>query len=411
MGRSASQRIQQKRASAPRRAQNKTVRPKNAETSAANRAGVVQKGQMDKELLLIIGVMLLFGLVMVASASSVTALYSHGDSLYFFKKQILVAILGFAAMFVVSKVDYHFLLKPAVLFPAGLITWFVTLAVAFVGEDIYGARRWINVAGFSFQPSELGKIVAVLIFAYFLSQMTRDALNKFVPSCAIPMGMLAVFVLPLLLQPHKSATIVICAVVIIMIYVAGANIKYYLMFLPLIIVAGLFLIFKDGYSSDRIESFFNPFADPQGSGYQAIQSLYAIGSGGLFGSGLGRSVQKHLYIPEPQNDFIFAIICEELGLIGALLVVVLFIALFVRCVKIAMEAPDKAGTLIVVGMTALIMVQAITNIAVVTGVVPVTGMMLPFFSAGGTSLLFTLAGIGIVFNISRQSKRAVTPPK
>lgn len=370
-----------------------------------------KKGKMDLELLTIIIIMLFFGLVMVASASSVTALYKLGDSMYFLKKQLLVAVIGFVMMIYLSKIDYHVLAKPNVVFIYMAVTWLLMLVTAFVGEDLNGARRWINIGGFSLQPSELAKIGIVLLMAMICSKQTKESIQSFKQGCILYLAVIGLVCVPLLLQPHKSAMMLIGIVAMIVVIVAGARIRNFMVFAPVVVAGLLFIMFKDEYSASRIMNFIDPFKDATGAGWQSVQSLYAIGSGGLFGLGLGRSRQKYLNIPEPQNDFIFSIICEELGFVGAALVIILFALLLFRCIKIAMEAPDKLGMLIAVGITALIMVQVVMNIAVVTAWMPVTGMPLPFFSAGGTSLMFTLASMGIVLNISRQSTRAVSGVK
>ena len=368
-------------------------------------SSLTYKGNMDMELIILIMIMLLFGLIMVASASSVTALYRQGDSMYFLKKQLIVAILGFILMLVLSKVDYHILTSPKVLIPTLAGIWLFVLITAFVGEELNGARRWISIGGFSIQPSELAKIGWVLLFAAVCSQQKPEELKKLSTSWVRYAILIGIIAIPLFLQPHKSAIILIGLVCILIAIVAGANLKYFLLAIPVGIIGIIGLAFTSEYSIKRITNFWDPFQDATGSGWQAMQSLYAIGSGGLFGRGLGKSVQKSLYIPEPQNDFIFSIICEELGFIGAMAVLLLFFFLIVRCIKISMEAPDKLGSLIGIGIASLIFVQVFINIAVVTSLMPVTGMPLPFFSAGGSSLLFTVGMMGIVLNISRQSKK------
>ncbi len=358
------------------------------------------KGTLDVELIVLILIMLLFGLVMVASASSVTALYKWNDSMEFAKKQLVFGAIGFVAMLVVSKVDYHIYTAPKILNPSVLGVAILVLITAFFGTESYGARRWI----FGFQPSELAKIAWVLLFASVCSSQRPEQLRNFKTSWLRYGMMLALIAVPLLLQPHKSATILIALVCFIIATVGGANLKYVFVLAPLGIVGVSVLIMSSEYSRQRIIGFIDPFKDATGSGWQAIQSLYAVGSGGLFGKGLGRSVQKALNIPEPHNDFIFAVICEELGFIGAIAVLILFLLLLIRCIKIAMEAPDKLGSLIAIGITALIFVQVAINIAVVISIMPVTGMPLPFFSYGGTSLIFTLISMGIILNVSRQGK-------
>lgn len=363
-------------------------------------------GRMDMEFLIILLIIILFGLIMVGSASSVTALYRQGDSLYFLKKQLIMAVLGVIGMLVLSRIDYHILTSPQVLLPSVVVVWLLLFITAFVGEDLNGARRWINIAGFSFQPSEIAKIVWILFFAKVCSSQTKEALNNFKSSWLTYAIMLGAVILPLILQPHKSAILLITAVCGIIVIIAGANLKYLLAIIPVAAIAIAVLLFSSEYSVSRITSFLDPFQDPTGDGWQVIQSLYAIGSGGLFGKGLGQSVQKALYIPEPHNDFIFAVICEELGFVGALFVIVLFFLFIMRCVKIAMEAPDKLGTLIAMGIAALIFIQVVVNVCVVTSLMPVTGMPLPFFSAGGTNLFFTIASMGILLNISRKKKES-----
>ncbi len=356
------------------------------------------------EFLIILVIIVLFGLIMVGSASSVTALYRQGDSLYFLKKQLIMAILGVIGMLVLSKIDYHILTSPQILLTAIAVVWVMLFIPLLSAEDLNGAKRWINLGGFSFQPSELAKIVWILFFAKVCSSQTKEALNNFKSSWMTYGIMLLIVIIPLILQPHKSAILLITAVCGIIVIIAGANLKFLIAVIPVGVLLITILLFSSDYSISRITSFLDPFSDPTGDGWQVIQSLYAIGSGGLFGKGLGQSVQKALYIPEPHNDFIFAVICEELGFVGAFFVLLLFFLLIMRCIKISMEAPDKLGTLIGMGLASLIFVQVVVNICVVTSLLPVTGMPLPFFSAGGTNLFFTIASMGILLNISRQRK-------
>lgn len=363
------------------------------------------KGNLDIEFIVLILLMLLFGLIMVTSASSVNALYRLGGSMVVAKKQFVCAVAGFIIMIAVSKIDYHIITHPNILMPFLFGTWLLMLITAFVGEEYNGARRWI----FGFQPSELAKIGWVLFFAKVCSEQSPEQLKSFKESWLKYAFMIGAAAVPLLLQPHKSAMVLIGLVCLTIVIVAGASLKYFAVVAPFAATGVGIILMASEYSRERIVSSLDPFSDIRGSGWQAVQSLYAIGSGGFFGKGLGKSVQKQLYIPEPQNDFIFSIICEELGLLGALLVLLLFFMFIIRCVKIGMEAPDKLGCLISVGMGTLIFMQMAINIAVVTASMPVTGMPLPFFSAGGTSLLFTVAGMGVVLNVSRQSRQRKIP--
>lgn len=364
------------------------------------------KGNLDIEFIVLILLMLLFGLIMVTSASSVNALYRLGGSMVIARKQFICAAIGFILMIAVSKIDYHIITHPNVLIPFLAGTWFLMMITAFVGEEYNGAKRWI----FGFQPSELAKIGWVLLFAKVCSGQSAEQLRNFKSSWLTYGIMMGIIAVPLILQPHKSAMVLIGLVCLTIVIVAGASLKYFIAALPFGAGAVGIILMASEYSRERIMSSIDPFKDIRGAGWQAVQSLYAIGSGGFFGKGLGKSVQKQLYIPEPQNDFIFSIICEELGLLGALLVLLLFFMFIIRCIKIGFEAPDKLGCLISVGMGTLIFMQMAINIAVVTASMPVTGMPLPFFSAGGTSLLFTVAGMGIVLNVSRQSRQRKLPP-
>ncbi len=354
-------------------------------------------------MLSIISIMVIFGLIMVGSASSVSALYLHGNSMHFLTKQLIVAAVGFVLMLIIANIDYHIIASPLVLISGYVIVWGAMLYAGLFGETINGARRWISVAGLSIQPSEPAKIILILVVAYLASKQTEKALKSFSGGCALYLGIIAFSAIPLLVERHKSATMIFAIVVLAIAFFAGVNLKYYCAAIPLGLAAAGIWFWTDEYSRKRLLSMLDPFLDAQDTGYQAVQSLYAIGSGGVFGVGLGRSQQKIMYIPEPQNDFIFSIICEELGLIGALLVITLFVFFMFRGIKIASEAPDKLGKLIAMGLVTLIMVQFVINIAVVTATGPVTGMPLPFFSAGGTNLLFTLAGMGLLLNISKQS--------
>lgn len=369
--------------------------------------------RLDIEMLSVISIMVLFGLIMVGSASSVSALYLYGDSMFFFSKQLIVAVAGFVLMLIISKLDYHIIASPIIIVIGYTVVWIAMVAAAFIGEDINGAHRWINIGGLSVQPSEPAKIILIVLTAYLCSKQTKAALKSFTGGFLFYMGVIVISVIPLILEKHKSATMIFAILVFVIAFIGGVNLKYYLAMSPIVVVGIIGLFLSDAYSRQRITAMFDPFKDPLGSGYQAVQSLYAIGSGGVFGAGLGRSQQKIMYIPEPQNDFIFSIICEELGFIGAMAVVFLFIFFMFRGIKIASEAPDKLGRLIAMGLVTLIMAQFLINIAVVTATGPVTGMPLPFFSAGGTNLLFTLAGMGLLLNISRQSvkkKKNIRPP-
>lgn len=363
---------------------------------------------MDSVLFNVILVLLCYGLIMCFSASAPSAQQNFGNSYYFFRKQLLMAVVGFVIMLVASKIDYH---KIAKYLPWLIgITFALLIAVLFFPAQ-KGGHRWIFLGPVSFQPSELAKFVAILWFACLLSHQkwhkatTSTFFPLYVKEYLKYLIIIVIFAAFLMLQPHFSCTLLIAGTCMIMLLVGGSNIGHTILTgsagIPVLLILAL-----KGYRGDRIQSWLDPFANQQGDGWQIIQSLYAIGSGGLFGLGLGQSRQKFLWLPEPYNDFIFAVLCEELGFIGALSVIVLFAILIWRGFMVARQAPDKLGSLLAFGITTLIALQVIINIAVVTSLIPVTGMPLPFFSSGGTALLFTMGEMGVLLNISRQADGA-----
>ncbi len=357
---------------------------------------------VDFTLLATVILLVVIGIIMVFSASSASAYFRRGDSYYFLKKQMMWAILGFGSMFILMNINYHIYNRLARVILAGGIVFLLTVFIPGLGVTVNGATRWIGVGDFTIQPSELAKL-AVIIFAASSLSRKKEKVRQFTTG-VLPYLLVAGLVFGLImLEPDFSTGVVILAIVIVMIFVAGANIGHLIgLTLPGVIMLGLLIAGKE-YRLKRWTSFLHPFEDPQGSGYQIIQSLYALGSGGLFGLGLGRSRQKFFYIPLPQNDFIFSIIGEELGFIGTFTIILLFILLIWRGIRIAIHAPDLFGSLLATGLIAMIAIQVIMNVAVVTSSMPVTGIPLPFISCGGSSLLFSLAGIGIILNISRHT--------
>jgi len=264
----------------------------------------------------------------------------------------------------------------------------------------------LAVGSLTFQPSEFAKLAIVIFLAHSLSK-NYDTLKHFWKGLCPYLVLIGIFAGLLLLEPHMSGMLLVVITSVILLLTAGAKIRHFLLLLVPLVPGGIFLITMESYRMDRVMAFLNPFADVQGTGWQSVQSLYAIGSGSLFGVGLGQSQQKFLYLPEPQNDFIFSVICEELGFIGAILVIGLFVFLIYRGLKISSKAPDLFGSLLGTGIVVLIAAQVLFNIAVVTSSVPPTGIPLPFFSAGGSALVFTLAGMGILLNISRQTRASL----
>ena len=348
--------------------------------------------------------MLCFGLVMCFSASAPSAEVYHNDSYYFLKKQILMAIAGLFIMIFTTNVDFNFIKKnTGTIYIASI----VLLMIVFAMPSVNGARRWIMVGPLSFQPSEVAKIAVILLMAKSLenkdwekSRFFGDFVKATVPALII-CGLLAV-------QPHFSCIILIAIITAGMMFFSGAKISHFIACLVAVIPAAGWYIFGSGdaaYRASRIESFLHPLEHIQDGAYQTIQALYAIGSGGFFGLGLGESRQKFLYLPEPQNDFIFAVVCEELGFLGAILVIGLFCIMLWRCIVVAINVEDRYKSMVVLGVTTLMAAQFIINICVVTNIFPVTGMPLPFFSAGGTSLLFVMFAMGLVLNISKDIKK------
>lgn len=359
-------------------------------------------GDVDYYLLADIIIILLFGLVMVFSASSANAADTMGDSYYYLKNQGIMAAAGLFAMWFLSRFDYHNLGKFANIMFVGTVV--LLLAVLVVGTESKGAKRWLGVGPVSFQPSELAKITMIIFISFKLS-LDRGKIKKSAKEVGIYAAIIGFVSLLVLLEKHLSGTVVIAAVCILLLFVAGLPSKWFFGGGAAAVLLAFVAIIIEPYRMKRLVTFLDPFKYKMGDGWQIVQSLYAIGSGGLFGLGLGRSRQKYLYIPEPQNDFIFSIICEELGFVGALAVIILFAIFIYRGVNIALRAPDRFGRYLAFGMTALVALQVIVNIAVVTSSMPVTGMQLPLFSAGGSSMVFLLAGLGILLNVSRQSNK------
>lgn len=359
---------------------------------------------IDFTLLITIILLIGIGLVMVLSASSPSALAITGDSYKYFNKQLLFAVLGVIAMMAISKIDYRFYQK--FYKQAWWISAALLVAVKLIGKTVNGAQRWIYITEtLSFQPSEIVKFLVIIFYAGILVK-NRDDLPYFWKGLVKHICMVAPLIALLILEPHFSASIVIIGIVCIMMIVAGCKFSQFIAVgggigIPAIIL----LIVKSPYRLKRVVSFLDPWKDATDTGWQVIQSLYAIGSGGLFGVGLGDSKQKYLYIPEPHNDFIFSIIGEELGFVGCTVIIILFAIFIWRGILIAMKAPDMFGSLVAVGITALVGIQVFINIAVVTSSMPATGMPLPFFSYGGTALFILLCQMGVLLNISRASAK------
>lgn len=360
----------------------------------------LRKVEVDFILLATILLLVAFGVIMVFSASSYVALHSakyHNDAFYFLKRQGLWAVLGLIFMFIIQRVDYHVYQR---YIKALMIVTIILLIVVLFSNPLNGARRWINIPGLpSIQPSEIAKYTVVLYLAYSISKK-GDKMKSLLMGI-LPYLMVSGFYAGLVLaEKNLSIATVIMGVTLIVLFVGGVNFKYFLGLIGAMIPLGFIFILFEPYRLKRLLSFLDPFQDPKGDGYQLIQSWYALSSGGLLGVGFGRSRQKAFFIPEPHNDFIFSIIGEELGLIGCIFLIILFIILISRGIKTALYARDTYGTLLAIGITSVIAIQAIINIAVVSGSIPVTGVPLPFISSGGTSLFVNLLAMGVLLNIS-----------
>ena len=360
------------------------------------------RGGMDTTFLIIVVLLICYGSIMVFSSSYAFAKQNFGNSLFFVKKQSLWAAIGVVAMFICSKIDYRVLRKFAIpIFAASyLLLWCVF--VPGLSYSAKGATRWVNLGPFSFQPSDIMKFAIVLIFALYISCYAEKT-HKFKYGILIPASLLVVVCVSVIVQKHVSATVIIFLIGAVMILISGASAKWLASICAIGASAVCIVIFFTDYASARVEAWLHPETVLMDGGWQPYQSLLAIGSGGFFGVGLGNSFQKQLWLPEPQNDFIFAIVCEELGFVGGIAVIALFIALLWRGLAIAKRAPDKFSALLVTGLVAKVTIQALLNIAVVTTTIPTTGIALPFFSYGGTALIMQLAEMGIVLSVSRFS--------
>ena len=373
---------------------------------AKKKSKLILKNPLDFTLLITVFILLGLGIITVLSASSPTALAETGNSYKYLIKQMEAAVIGIFLMFVASKIDYKLWQKNYKIIYC--ICMILLLAVCALGREAGGAKRWLDMGFLSFQPSEVAKVGVIIFYSAWLTK-NKEKLKTFKYGFVYPLLWLLIPIFfILILQNHFSATLVICMLAAILMILAGCKIRYFIFVGIPLAALGIFAIIVagQGFRMQRILTFFDPWQDIKGKGWQIVQSLYAIGSGGLFGVGLGESKQKYLYIPEPHNDFIFAVLAEELGFIGCAIVIILFAILIWRGITIAMKAPDMFGSLLAAGITSMIAIQVLVNIAVVTASMPVTGMALPFFSYGGTALIITLTSIGILLSVSRAGNRS-----
>lgn len=387
-------------------------------------------GKIDIPFLLLVIIILTIGLVMLFSASYTYAYYNEdGDSTYFFKRQLIFAVVGVVAMLLVSKVRYDYFKLFAI--PAIAVSWLLLVIVLFLPATQGGFHRWIDLKIFTFQPSEIAKLAIILFCAWSMDKNHKKIVGKqlspskfahtvkelsggkivvyesFVMLCLYA-GIIVVTAGLVYLENHLSGTLLILAIGVVMMYLGEIKRHWFVLIAVLAVVALIFFVLNpdllEKYAGERITAWLDKSYEPRGARWQTNNSLYAIGSGGLFGTGLGNSKQKHLYVSEPQNDFIFAIVCEELGLLRAIGIVILFVLLVLRGIAIGLRAKDRFGALLSMGIVFQVGLQTALNIAVVTDALPNTGISLPFFSYGGTSLLMLLFEMGVVLSVSRYSR-------
>ena len=383
--------------------QEKAVQGTDARLRDHSRDMRIARGSMDIPFLLITLLLLTIGVVMVLSASYASAYYdlnneTGGKATYYFTRQLGFAALGVIAMYFASRMPMAFYKKFSLMV---LLTALALLvAVLVVGTESHGATRWIKVAGISIQPSEIAKIGVVLYFSVLICRY-KNLMGTFKYG-VLPFGIILAAIIGLLaLEPHLSASIIIILIGAIMMFVGGVRLGWFA--IGAVGVGGLFAVAikVSSYAAERVSAWLDPFGDASATGYQIVQSLFSVGSGGLFGLGLGQSRQKYLYLPEEHNDFIFSVICEELGFIGAMLILALFALLIIRGYWLAMHARDRYSFLVCTGVTSLLAIQVLLNVAVCTNLSPCTGISLPFFSYGGTALLMQMAEMGIILSASR----------
>jgi cell division protein FtsW len=385
----------------------KTRRAKRGETSSADRrqptAERRQQANLYRGIIGIVSVLSLIGLVMILSASSVTALYENGSTWYQFQRQFIWLLLGVAALFLVQRIDYHRLVKwiPAAIVITGVLM--VLVLIPGLGVNVNGASRWLGWGQLRVQPSELVKLVMILFVADVLTRRAKQLDDN----RAVLWPILVVFfsfVALLMLQPNLGTTIILASVVLVMLFVGGIPGKSLGFLIAGLVSGATTAAFLEPYRYRRLVAFIDPWADPLNTGFQTIQSQVSLANGGLLGTGLGAGRAKWGFLPEAHTDFIYAIIGEEAGLAGALIVIALVLSLGLLGVRTALRSSDRLGMLIATGVTAWILVQALINVGAVVGVLPITGVPLPFVSAGGSSLVVTMAAVGVLLNVARQAR-------
>ena len=359
----------------------------------------LRRGPIDLPFFFLTVIILAIGVVMVLSASFARAYYIYDDPAKYFIRQLIFGFSGIFITLLMSRFPVNFYRRISI--PLLFISVGMLVLVPFIGIEENGAKRWIDLGFTTFQPSEVVKLGVIMAFATMICTY-RNKMKTFKYG-VLPFAIVLVVIVGLLyLEPHLSASVIILAIGAIMMFAGGTPLKWFGIGGAGALGVGYLTIAKMGYAADRISAWLDPFSDPKGDGWQIVQSLYAIGSGGVLGLGLGQGRQKYLYLPEEHNDFIFSVVCEELGYIGAALILLLFSLLIVRGFWLALHARDRFGALIITGITSLLAIQVFFNVGVVTGLLPCTGISLPFFSYGGTALWIQMAEMGIVLAVSRE---------
>lgn len=362
------------------------------------------KKRIDIYLFFAVLILIVVGLIMIYSSSYIWAEYKFDDAFKYVKNQGLFAIVGIFLIFIISKIDYKIYYEKAGIIFGVCVILLILVLIPGIGNIRNGSRSWFGIGSFGIQPSEFAKIGLIILTSKYLSNS-----NKFIKDIkkgVIPILGLTLFVFGLImLQPDFGTGMIIVVSILSMLFVAGVNMKFFIGLGAIGVVGIVVLILIAPYRMDRITSFLDPWSDPLGTGFQIIQSLYAIGPGGLLGQGFLNSRQKHFYLPEPQTDFIFSILSEEFGVLGVVIVAILFLLVLYRGIKIALNCDNLFGKYLAFGMVFQILIQAVMNLMVVIGLIPVTGVTLPFLSYGGSSLLVSMVSIGMILNISRHQKQ------
>ncbi|HBY57087.1 MAG TPA: putative lipid II flippase FtsW [Candidatus Atribacteria bacterium] len=361
----------------------------------------IEKKSPDLLLFIVVVILTAIGICMVFSSSYVMAYKWYGDSYFFLKKQVLYAIIGLVIFFLAASIDYHCYKKLVLPILILSIILLIMVFVPGIGRSAGGARRWLKIGFFSFQPSEIAKFALILYMAESLTRKHSEEIKTFIKGILPSLIIVMVIFLLILKEPDFSTSLIILGISFIMLFIGGTRIIQLFTLGIAAIPVGILILLKEDYRKVRLLSFLDPWRDPLDSGFHIIQSLLALGSGGISGIGLGESRQKYFYLPDQHTDFIFSIIGEELGFIGTLIVIALFILILWRGFRIAINSVDQFGTLLAAGITAMIAFQSIVNIGVVTKMIPTTGLTLPFISFGGSSLIVTMFCVGILLNISR----------